>query len=70
LVAAVAGDRLGGRLYSQYRVMSLVVGLGYLGIGLIVFLTIRRGERTPSLRIFVCIGDEDPQRTSSGLARG
>ena len=43
LVAAVLGDRLGGPLDRRHRVMSLLVGLGYLGIGLIVLLTIRQG---------------------------
>jgi len=42
-VAAAVGDRWGGRLYGRHRVMSLLVGLGYLGIGLIVLLTILQG---------------------------
>jgi hypothetical protein len=43
LLAAVIGDRWGGRLYGRHRVMSLLVGVGYLSIGLIVVLTIRQG---------------------------
>jgi hypothetical protein len=43
LLAAALGDRWGGRLYGHHRLMSLLVGIGYLGIGLIVVLTIRQG---------------------------
>ena len=42
-LAAVLGDRWGGPAYGRHRVMSLLVGVGYLGIGLIVLLTIRQG---------------------------
>ena len=43
LLAALLGDRWGGRLYGRHRLMSLLVGIGYLGIGLVVLLTIRQG---------------------------
>ena len=43
LLAALLGDRWGGRFYGRHRVTSLLVGLGYLGIGLIVLVTIRQG---------------------------
>jgi len=47
LLAAVLGDRWGGRLFGRHRLMSLLVGVGvgvgYLGVGLIVLLTIRQG---------------------------
>jgi len=43
LLAALLGDRWGGRLYGRHRLMSLFVGIGYLGIGLVVLLSIRQG---------------------------
>ena len=43
LLAAALGDRWSGRLNARHRMMSLFVGIGYLGIGLIVLITIRQG---------------------------
>jgi len=42
LLAAALGDRWGARMYGHHRLMSLLVGLGYLSIGLIVLATIRQ----------------------------
>jgi hypothetical protein len=42
LLAAVVGDRWSGGMYGRHRLMSLFVGLGYLGIGFVVLLSIRQ----------------------------
>jgi hypothetical protein len=42
-VAAALGERWGARMYGGHRAMSVLVGLGYLSIGLIVLTMIRQG---------------------------
>jgi hypothetical protein len=42
-LSAVVGDRWGSRMYRGHRGMSVLVGIGYLVIGLIVLATIRQG---------------------------
>jgi hypothetical protein len=41
LLAAIVGDRWGGPSYARHRGVALVVGLVYLGIGLIVLFVFR-----------------------------
>jgi hypothetical protein len=41
LLAAVVGDRWGGPAYARRRGASFAVGVGYLGLGLLIFFAAR-----------------------------